>query len=176
MNITPISFSPYTMQRNNFSNTTFRAAIDKNSPTYKELMNTSFKLRNDNVNLISNGQNILGRAFIRNSKYRIESVITDAECKNILGRADALIKGDFVEVCIYNYCKGKIRHVGTGAYDNLFDYIKQNHREIKKAKANVLTEESFKFHTAYGFTIGNENLEFNNINNFMSKYMEYPLS
>ncbi len=175
MYITPISFNSYNIKRNNFSNTAFRAAIDKNNPTYKELMNTRFKLQNDSVNLINNGENILGKAFIKESKYRIESVITDEECKNILGRADASLKGDSVETCIYNYYKGQIKHVGTEAYNNLFNYIRKNHPEIKKVKANVITEESFKFHTAYGFKIGNENLEFNNIKSFMSKYMEYPL-
>ncbi len=180
MRITPVLFRTFStqnlknQQRNQFSNISFQAKIDRTNSDYKKLIDEGYKLYNSNVSLISNGQNISGAAFVQKTKWNdIVVIITDDKFKRV-GRADATFRDDSAEVCINNFYRTTIRHVGTAGYDNLFSYIRKNFPKIKKAKANIITDESFKFHSAYGFKVGDEEVEFN-INDFMDTYMEYPL-
>ena len=176
MYISPVSFNSYNIKRNSFSNTAFQAKIDKTNLDYQKLMNSGYKLYNNDVEIITTNGKISGAAFVQEGEYDIEVAITDDKFKKV-GIAEAVLYDDFAEVYINNSYRTSMKHVGTAGYDNLFDYIRKNHPEIKKVKANIITETSFKFHIAYGFKIGDEKiLRVVNKHKYpINKYLEYPL-
>ena len=49
--------------------------------------------------------------------------------------------------------EGKYKKVGTGLYDNLVKYIKENHPQYKTLYASIRSQESWNFHSKYGFTM-----------------------
>ena len=182
MRITSVSFRSFSIQnlknqqRNQFSNISFQAKIDKTNLDYQKLVNSGYKLHDSDVEIITTNGKISGAAFVQEGEYNIEVVITDDKFKKV-GTAEAVLYDDFAEVGISNFYRTTMKHIGTAGYDNLFNYMKKKHPEIKKVKANVVNEGSLKFHTAYGFKIGDEEIVrvVNKHKYPVNKYLEYSL-
>lgn len=131
-------------------NTSFQAKIS--DAKRKSFMEQGYNIYENPVYLKSQGKNISGAAFVKDSGYEIDMLITDDKCEP-LGNINARNFNSYAAVSDDAISNKEITNLGKTAYKSLFNYIKNHYPSIKRVVASVSDNEdnARKFYIDCGF-------------------------